>query len=332
MNYISCDMNGFINKTRGKQVLCFGGGSYFKVMCCDIADSYPDIQVMGIIDNDPSRCGNIIEAKNFKASIYSLEKAASTFDLTKTAILITSLHDDAIKNQLNNSPVFNDIDVFSYLDIKLNGLDSMEANAIPKTIHYCWFGGGDFPDPIKKCMETWQVFAPDYTIKCWNEKNVDFNKNKYLQTTYAMKKWSKIANYIRLLAVYENGGMYFDTDVELLRSPNILRYNQGFMATTVTGAINTGSGFGAIKHNPIIKKLMERIESQEDILSYISSTNTGHETEFFYDLGYRLNGQLQVVEGFTIYPYYIMPSRHKKEMIFNKDVSISIHHEFGSWR
>ena len=90
---------------------------------------------------------------------------------------------------------------------------------IPKTIHYCWFGRGEKPALARRCIASWRAFCPDYEIVEWNEDNFDVTQNGYTRWCYENRKFAFLSDYVRLAVVAEHGGLYFDTDVELLRSP-----------------------------------------------------------------------------------------------------------------
>lgn len=135
-------------------------------------------------------------------------------------------------------------------------------NKIPKIINYCWFGRNEKSRLIKKCIESWKKYCPNYEIVEWNEDNFDVNSNKYVKEAYENKKWAFVSDYVRLHAVYENGGIYLDTDVELEKDLDSLLCYEVFFASENNENINTGLGFGAQKHNSVIKLL---IESYRDI-------------------------------------------------------------------
>ena len=88
---------------------------------------------------------------------------------------------------------------------------------IPKVIHYCWFGGNPLPESAQKCIASWRKFLPDYEIKEWNESNFDVNAIPYTAQAYAAKKYAFVSDYARFSILYDNGGLYFDTDVEVIR-------------------------------------------------------------------------------------------------------------------
>lgn len=135
-------------------------------------------------------------------------------------------------------------------------------NKIPKIINYCWFGPNKKSKLIKKCIESWKKHCPNYEIIEWNEDNFDVNSNKYVKEAYENKKWAFVSDYVRLHAVYENGGIYLDTDVELEKGLDSLLCYEIFLASENNENINTGLGFGAQKHNSVIKLL---IDSYRDI-------------------------------------------------------------------
>lgn len=97
---------------------------------------------------------------------------------------------------------------------------------IPKVIHYCWFGGAPKSAFIKKCMQTWKEKMPDYQIKEWNETNFNFQEFPFIKSAYEQKKWAFVADYVRLYALYTEGGIYMDTDVKVMRGfDEFLKYD-----------------------------------------------------------------------------------------------------------
>ena len=128
--------------------------------------------------------------------------------------------------------------------------------SIPKVIHYCWFGGNEMPAAYKKYMESWKRYCPDYEIKLWNEQNFDFSDNLYARQAYEQKKWAFVSDYARLKIIYEFGGIYLDTDVEIIRPLDDLLELKGFLGFQDNKEIATGLGFGAEKGNPVIKAML----------------------------------------------------------------------------
>ncbi len=99
---------------------------------------------------------------------------------------------------------------------------------IPKVIHYIWFGKGKKNELIEGCMKSWKKYCPDYEIKEWNEDNFDINSNQYVKEAYDNKKWAFVSDYVRLYALYNEGGVYLDTDCELLGNIDEFLANNAF--------------------------------------------------------------------------------------------------------
>ena len=129
--------------------------------------------------------------------------------------------------------------------------------SIPKIIHYCWFGGNDLPEEVVKCINSWKKCCPDYKIIRWDESNYDYNRYRFTKEAYAQKKWAFVSDVARLDIVYNHGGIYLDTDVELLKSLDFLLQEPAFMGFQQGRAVATGLGFGAERHNKLIGKNLE---------------------------------------------------------------------------
>ena len=129
---------------------------------------------------------------------------------------------------------------------------------IPKKIHYCWFGKGKKSNLINSCIESWEKYCPDWEIIEWNESNFDIHQLPYMEEAYEQKKWAFVSDMARLMILYEHGGIYLDTDVELLKpiNENILKYDSIF-PFEIEVRINTGMGFASKQYNPIIKALID---------------------------------------------------------------------------
>ena len=98
--------------------------------------------------------------------------------------------------------------------------------SIPKVIHYCWFGKGEMPKIAKKCIKSWEKYCPDYEIICHNEDNFDLSQNRYMREAYEAKKWAFVSDFARLKIIYDHGGIYLDTDVELIKPIDDLLENK----------------------------------------------------------------------------------------------------------
>ena len=141
--------------------------------------------------------------------------------------------------------------------------------SIPKKIHYCWFGRNPLPESAKKCIESWKKYCPAYEIIEWNEDNFDLTENRYAREAYEQKKWAFVSDYARLKIVYEQGGIYMDVDVELIKPLDELTELDGYMGfeKEIDGQmwIATGLGFGARAGHPIVGDTLYATEQQQQL-------------------------------------------------------------------
>lgn len=127
---------------------------------------------------------------------------------------------------------------------------------IPKVIHYCWFGRNPKPELMQRCIASWQKYCPDYEIVEWNEDNFDISQNEYAREAYEEKKWAFVTDYARLWIVFNHGGIYLDTDVEILRPLDTLLDAPAFFGFEDGVNIATGLGFGAEKENMLVGAML----------------------------------------------------------------------------
>ncbi|EPF5080521.1 glycosyltransferase family 32 protein [Vibrio cholerae] len=208
--------------------------------------------------------------------------------------------------------------------------------SIPKKIHYCWFGGNDLPDLANYCIDSWKKHCPDYEIIRWDESNSDLNSCDFVRQAYLAKKWAFVSDYIRLKIIEEHGGIYLDIDVEILKSLDHLLEHQGFMGFEQSKPyyVNTGLGFGAVPHHPVIKSLMENYESTRFVRSDGSFDMTPcpeRDSKVLQSFGLKPNGKFQIIAGMVIYsPDVFSPISLTGDRLFTEH-TISIHHFNASW-
>ncbi len=138
----------------------------------------------------------------------------------------------------------------------------MKQPLIPRKIHTFWFGGSEKSELIRHCMDSWRKYAPDFEIIEWDESNCDPNENNYVSGAYKAGKWAFVSDYFRLKRVYEQGGVYMDTDVELLREIDGLLPAEAFFAYENTEYVNMAI-FGAVPGSGIIKKFLDSYENDD---------------------------------------------------------------------
>ena len=207
--------------------------------------------------------------------------------------------------------------------------------SIPKVIHYCWFGNGKMPKLAEKCIKSWMKYCPDYKIVCWNEDNFDINENRYAKEAYEAKKWAFVSDYVRLKVLYDEGGIYLDTDVEILKPLSDLIENGGYMGFEETGLVSTGLGFACEKGNEIVGLMLKDYDDIPFLLddgSYDLTPCPERNTKLLKTLGMDIENKNQVFMGMRFLPEeYLCPMNYytgKKKITQN---TYSIHHYCASW-
>lgn len=208
-------------------------------------------------------------------------------------------------------------------------------NRIPKTIHYCWFGGKEKPEIVKKCMESWKMQLHDYKIIEWNENNFNIGLNSYVNEAYNSRKYAFVSDYVRVYALYHYGGIYLDTDVEVNKSFNDLLYNHSFWGFEQENFIAT-STIGAEKGNSLIKEFLDSYSDKRFINSdgtFNTLTNVASITKLLEDKGLRSNGEYQEIANLGVfYPQtYFSPYDYINCRSFITEKTYTIHHFYKSW-
>ena len=209
---------------------------------------------------------------------------------------------------------------------------------IPKIIHYCWFGRNPKPELAEKCMESWKRYCPDYEIVEWNEDNVDLSDCPFfVREAYARKKWAYVTDYVRLKVVYENGGIYLDTDVELLKSLDELLIHTLYLGCEGIRTVNTGLGFGAEKGSPFLRDNMQIYEEMfpdNETGNFEVNPCPFYTTKLLEDRAviFPITEVIQLADGMTIYPNsYFNPYDWKFDKLWITPNTYSIHHYSASW-
>ena len=205
---------------------------------------------------------------------------------------------------------------------------------IPRKIHYCWFGRGKKPKLAKKCIESWKRFCPDYEIIEWNEDNFDINQYEYVKYCYREKKWAFLSDFVRLIFVYEQGGIYFDTDVELIKSPNELLKYEAFYGFENKEIIATGLGFGAEKEHKTVKEMIDIYlsfnQKADGSFELIGCPNIN--TQVIDNFGLVKGGVRQNIGGAEIFPVdYFNPLNDATGKLCITENTIAINHYGKSW-
>lgn len=205
---------------------------------------------------------------------------------------------------------------------------------IPKTIHYCWFGRGEKPKLAQKCIASWKKYCPDYTLLEWNEDNFPIAEYPYAQYCFENKKWAFLSDFVRLVVVSEYGGIYFDTDVELLRNPDQLLQYEAFYGFENNSNIATGLGFGAQVNHPTVLSMKAKYEEvcpNEDG-SYPMIVCPALNTAALVPFGLKLDGSKQNIAGAEILPAdWMNPYDDPTGRLRKTENTVSVHWYSKSW-
>ncbi len=206
---------------------------------------------------------------------------------------------------------------------------------IPKIIHYCWFGRNPLPELAIKCIESWKKFLPDYEIKEWNEDNYDVHKILYISQAYDAKKYAFVSDYARFDILYQYGGIYFDTDVEVIKDLTPIIKQGAFLGMENVGLIATGLGIGSPASTEIFKEIMDSYKEDSFLLPDYSmnlKTVVIRVSDIFKKYGFTDDDAIQNIKGFRIYPAeYFCPKNPQDKTLRITENSYTIHHFDGSW-
>lgn len=209
-------------------------------------------------------------------------------------------------------------------------------NKIPKVIHYCWFGRNPLPKEALRCMESWKQFCPDYEIKRWDEENFDVNACRFSRQAYENGKFAFVSDYARIKVIYEEGGIYLDTDVELLKSLDPLLEDSLYLGAEGTMHVATGLGFGATAGHPYLKDSLQIYENMDfsDESGNITARNCPYyNTEICKKYGGVFPvTEVQRTESMALYPNdYFNPYDWKRNKLKVTDHTFSIHNYAATW-
>lgn len=213
---------------------------------------------------------------------------------------------------------------------------------IPKVIHYCWFGHNPLPPLAEKCIASWRKFMPDYEIKEWNEDNFNVNIIPYTADAYKAKKYAFVSDFARFWIIYNYGGVYFDTDVEVIKPMDDILANGSYMGferdtrTNIIGCVNPGLGFAANKGNELILKIIKYYNTLNFIidpkLKKPKDTIVQHTTKILIENGLIAKQGIQDVNGIKIYPAeYFNPINTVTKRLRITGNTFTIHQYMASW-
>lgn len=328
-----------------KKLICFGSGKEFRDFFKDYERIHLEKSVYAVADNDPAKAGTTVSVAGSSIPVISVEQLLAADNM---AVLISCADIEGVLRQLKQYRELEEVQCFAVYFVRsmTNRTDEAKRHypgtfritrtaLIPKKIHYCWFGGNPIPEKNLAWMESWKRHCPDYEIIRWDESNYDISRNRYMQEAYQSKKWGFVSDCARIDIIYHEGGIYLDTDVELVKSLEDLRYQEAFMGVEASLKINLGLGFGSIPHFSLWKELLEMYEKT----SFLNEDGTLNQTacpqlqhDVYVRNGFVCNGEWQTVGGASVYPVAVLSPKdlYTEETVMSPH-AYSIHHYDASW-
>ncbi|MCI6552755.1 MAG: glycosyl transferase [Lachnospiraceae bacterium] len=204
---------------------------------------------------------------------------------------------------------------------------------IPKIIHYCWFGKGPMPELAERCLQSWEDILKGYKIIRWDEENFNVNICDYVREAYEAKKYAFVTDYVRLYAMYYYGGIYMDTDVEVLQPLDSFLDNRAFSGfeneiNIPTGIMACEKGYSCF--GELLNEYADKHFLNEDG-TYDLTTNVELITNYYLKRGLVQNNERQIVDGFLLMPSLTFCPPPEDIIPGNRDHIVTIHHKNGSW-
>lgn len=326
-----------------KKIVMFGAGAIGQVITPEILKSQGVLSYVDCyLDNSKAKWGDYIEAGGsfyeVKSPMY-LESCASN-----TIILLNISRFPDVIRQLEGMPCTKGMTCFVMPMMLIHNFctNASQGNVvlsdeplIPKKLHYMWLGKKPLPNNLKKCIESWKKYCPDYEVIEWNEDNYDLGKHPYMKQAYEVGEYGFVPDYARIDILYNEGGFYLDTDVELKRSIDDLRYQKAFCGVEKWQIINLGGLSGSVKGNHMMK---EFLDARQDVFFLNKDGSQNKNTCGFYDTrvalkhGYKIDGTSQAIGDINIYAYdWFQPYDYMSGIINETENTHSIHWFSGGW-
>lgn len=343
MHIKRCDFEGFLALCRTHRTYGFGCGVIAEQFSLLMRENSCQDRILGYVDNNQALWGHSVCIGEQVAPVLS-PRELCTLGGADLLVVVACTDAKGVYEQLNAYPELQDSCICFWQLMLSEELQTQPVPSlsrlyaqprIPKTIHYCWFGGAPIPEHLQRFIASWKEKCPDYEIVRWDETNYDVTRNLYMKQAYECKRWGFVPDYARLDIIYRHGGVYLDTDIELLHSLDPLLYQDGFCGFDVYRFINLGIGFGAAPGNPVIHTLLQEYNTRtfckpdgtQDL-----STCILYQYRTFHRLGVSFDGKLAQIPGMTIYPASVLGSYDPfTEASSPKTSTLSLHHYDSSW-
>ena len=335
----------FIASIGSKKLFVYGAGQNAHEFFGKYQRELMDINIGAVIDNNISKRAQNLNIFGRTFSLIS-ERIFTNLklDQSEIAIILTMGNFWDVLESLNSISTLSEVTCYIYPLIRLEELDKgiydvvIPQNifwekgefVIPPIIHYCWFGRTELPPLAQKCIDSWRKFCPGFEIRMWNEDNYDVTKNHYMLSAYNEKKWAYVSDYARVDVVNKYGGVYLDTDVEILRPLDMLMREKAFAGFENKEYVNFGQGFGSVANNPVLIDLLELYSTLPWDGGQIRCPE--YQTKILEKHGLIRCNSFQKLDDMTILPVrYLCPISSNSGRKHSLSDSFTIHHYAASW-
>lgn len=332
-------------KEEEREIVIYGAGVIGQVIAPYWLEEFQLAgQVRCYIDADPHKQGEAVAIGGQAVRVLSPEALR---EMGKGCVLLVTVSAfDSVTAALEKIPELEEAEAY-FLPVMLieraralksgGVVKTSETPLIPKKLHYCWFSGNPIPDSLKRCMETWEKFCPDYEIVRWDESNYDISWSPYMVQAYERKKWGFVVDMARLDLLCRYGGVFLDTDVELIRNLDELLYQPAFCGVEKWGVVTPGGCSGAQAGNPAfqaMRKFRQRDCFTEEAGPLQSISSGFSDTLALCELGLTPDGATHILEnvGMTVYgSEFFHPFDYASGETTITENTFSIHHFSGTW-
>ena len=322
-----CEFNEYLN---GRQLIIFGAGGNLGYLLDGLEEIFRRVNLKYIVDNNFGAYSDGREIYGVRYKVKSPDVLKEEYD--ECAILISSgKYEDDIYNQLCEMSLPDSILVFRLSDMFPITCGNSPP-VIPKIIHCFWFSGDDKTEIYKACIETWKDVLPDYEIIEWNSKTYDFHKNRFMQQAFEARKWAFVSDFARLDVVNEYGGIYLDMDVRVIKKFDALLLTKGFFGYDSENYIDLGSGFGSVKNNDLLEKLMS-LYANVEFTSPEKYIQPRFIKNVLQEYGLVRDGNYSEIRGNRFYPrnFFAPIDGQTRKMITDISNTYSVHMYNGGW-
>ena len=337
VNIINSDLTGLFNDVKEKKLVIYGAG----INAIHFIENYKlSPQSVYIVDKNKELTE--IHVNTVTYPVFQIETLRDLALLEEIVILITTMnYYMEVLEFLDKMEELNGVNCYLLTFIREHCENrefsfSLGPAQIPKKIHYCWFGKNKMNKLVEECVDSWKRLCPDYEIVLWNEDNYDITKNKYMYQAFINQKYGFVPDYARLDIIYNEGGIYLDSDVKLLTSLDPILNDEMFFGLLYEWRSGFGLGFGAKKGHSLIKKLRDVY----DDAAFINEKGqfdlrpcSNYQDPTLKEYGFSLKNEYQKINNVVCYPSSTFNPRGLSGLASNHTKNtISEHISMISWQ